>query len=199
MSGLALHKRENWHREVLPAEATLLAAYRTSGDLQLLGQLYEPYMPLIYGLCLKYFKDEAQSEDAVMQIFEQLIQKLRIHEVTHFKSWLYMLARNHCLMQLRTEGKFSQVSLDDSFMENEPFPHPDNGEQEFEERLSAMEQCLEKLNEEQQLCIRLFYLEGKCYKEISERTGYEYNKVKSYIQNGKRNLKTCMENLKDDE
>ncbi len=194
-----MYKRRKEYTETLLTETALLATYRKSGDLQLLGELYEPYMPLIYGLCLKYFKDEAQSEDAVMQIFEQLIHKLRVHEVTHFKGWLYTLARNHCLLQLRAAGKFSQVPLDDSFMENEPFLHPDNGEQALEEQLTALERCLEKLGKEQRQCIRLFYLEGKCYKEIAEWTGYEYSKIKSYIQNGKRNLKICMESIKDDE
>jgi RNA polymerase sigma-70 factor (ECF subfamily) len=39
----------------------------------------------------------------------------------------------------------------------------------------------------------LFYLEQKCYKDIADLTGYDLNKVKSAIQNGKRNLKICME------
>jgi RNA polymerase sigma factor (sigma-70 family) len=194
---LALYKNKT-HTDPPLKEADLLTAYRKSGDLQLLGELYEPYMPLIYGLCLKYFKDEVQAEDAVMHIFEQLISKLRIHEVTNFKSWLYTLARNHCLMEMRVAGKQSQIPIDNGFMENEPFLHPDNGEKGLEEQLNAMEQCLEKLNEEQQRCIRLFYLDGKCYKEIADITGYEPGKVKSYIQNGKRNLKICMESTTDD-
>ncbi len=197
MRSLALYKNKS-HTDPTLKEADLLTAYRKSGDLQLLGELYEPYMPLIYGLCLKYFKDEVQSEDAVMHIFEQLISKLRIHEVKNFKSWLYTLARNHCLMEMRAAGKHPQVPIDNGFMENEPFLHPDNGEKVLEEQLNAMERCLEKLNEEQQQCIRLFYLDGKCYKEIADITGYEPGKVKSYIQNGKRNLKICMESTTDD-
>ncbi|HWV70802.1 MAG TPA: RNA polymerase sigma factor [Pseudosphingobacterium sp.] len=176
------------------SETDLLKQYKSTGDLNLLGTLYEPYMPLVYGLCLRYLKDESKSEDAVMQIFEQLIKKLRIHEVSNFKSWLYSFARNYCLMELRSSGKTITVSLDEnSFMENELIEHQSFEDNMLEAKLSSMEKCLEYLNNEQKECIKLFYLDQKCYKDICEITGYDISKVKSYIQNGKRNLKICME------
>lgn len=173
-------------------EASLLAEYYQSGDLSLLGDLYEPYMHLVYGLCLKYLKDQAKSEDAVMQIFESLIKKLRIHRVDNFKSWLYSVARNHCLMQLRASGK-DPVFLDDNFMEFSEIQHQDKDEDLREDQLRLMEKCIGELNPEQQQAVRLFYLDEKCYKDIVEITGFDLKKVKSYIQNGRRNLKICME------
>lgn len=173
-------------------EANLLAEYYQSGDLNLLGQLYEPYMHLIYGVCLKYLKDQTKSEDAVMQIFESLIKKLRMHHVANFKSWLYTVAKNHCLMQLRTSER-DIVFIDEAFMESAEIPHQNNKEDFPEEQLQLMEKCIAELNPEQQQAIRLFYLEEKCYKDIVEITGFDLKKVKSYIQNGKRNLKICME------
>ena len=178
-------------------EHSLLAGYRRTGDLVLLGRLCESYMPLVYGLCLKYFKDEEQSKDAVMQIFEQLIEKLRIHEVKNFKSWLYTMARNYCLMSIRASGKHETVSLEEEFMENDVLMHPDI-EDNRERKLSIMEKCIEKLPPEQKETISLFYLKEKCYKEVSDITGYDMNKVKSYIQNGKRNLKICIEKTSED-
>jgi len=180
-------------------EAHMLLQYKSTGDLKILGMLFEPYMPLIYGVCLKYLKDEAQSEDAVMQIFEQLINKLRVHTVSNFKSWLYTFARNYCLMEIRVNNRLGTLSLEgNAFMENDAFMHQPLGENVLEEQLSLMEQCMEQLNAEQQTCVRLFYLEQKCYKDIATITGYDINKVKSYIQNGKRNLKICMENNKNE-
>lgn len=180
-------------------EAHMLLQYKSTGDLKILGMLFEPYMPLIYGVCLKYLKDEAQSEDAVMQIFEQLINKLRVHTVSNFKSWLYTFARNYCLMEIRVNNRLGTLSLEgNAFMENDAFMHQPLGENVLEEQLSLMEQCMEQLNAEQQTCVRLFYLEQKCYKDIAAITGYDINKVKSYIQNGKRNLKICMENNKNE-
>lgn len=174
-------------------EAAWLKEFYETGNLEVLGKLYEPYMFLIFGLCLKYLKDTAKSEDAVMQIFESLIKKLRVHRVENFKAWLYTVARNHCLMQLRATGKQPEVLFDENFMESEVFLHPDSSEDDHEEQLQKMENCIEQLNEEQRVCVRLFYLEEKCYKEISEITNYSMNQVKSYIQNGKRNLKICMD------
>jgi RNA polymerase sigma-70 factor (ECF subfamily) len=173
-------------------EAELIAEYRRTGDLELLGSLYEKYMPLVYGLCLKYYKDEEQSKDAVMQIFEQLISKLRIHEISNFKSWLYTLARNQCLMDLRASGKYEHINLDDNFVEKADDFHLDLNDAK-EQKINVMEKCMEKLPEEQRVCIDLFYLQQKCYKEVADSTGYDMNKVKSYIQNGKRNLKICIE------
>lgn len=180
-------------------EQQLLEAYRQSGDIHILGELYEPYMPLVYGLCFKYYKQPERSEDAVMQIFESLIPKLRVHEVTNFKSWLYTVARNHCLMDLRTDSKQQLVDIDTHHVESDRMLLRNAEGDIQEEQLVLMESCISQLNNEQQQCIRLFYLEQKCYKEVAEETGYELNKVKSYIQNGKRNLRICMEQRKEEQ
>ena len=173
-------------------DAALIALYKKSGDLEVLGQLYGRYMHLVYGLCLKYLQDEALSKDAVMQIFEELIKKLAIHDVQNFKSWLHVLCRNYCLMALRKSSKNKTVSLEDSFVENTEFVHL-NIDDTKEKQLTLMEKCMETLPEEQRISVDLFYLKEKCYKEIAELTGFEMTKVKSYIQNGKRNLKICIE------
>lgn len=150
-------------------------------------------MYLIYGLCLKYLKDPVKSEDAVMQIFEELIKKLRVHQVDNFKAWLYTVARNHCLMELRKASKSPVVSLEENFVEKAEFLHLDDSEALQEKDLTQMEACIDQLKENQKTCVKLFYLEQKCYKDIVDETGYTMNQVKSNIQNGRRNLKICMD------
>jgi RNA polymerase sigma factor (sigma-70 family) len=175
-------------------DAFLIREYKATGKLDFLAALYQRYMNLVYGVCLKYF-DEDASKDAVMQIFEELISKLKQHEVQNFKSWLHVLARNHCLMKLRAmKNKESrQVSIDDHpVVENEETGHHENGIT-LEDNLQSMEKCLETLPVEQKRSVDLFYLQEKSYRQVSDITGYDMNKVKSYIQNGKRNLKICME------
>ena len=173
-------------------DAELIRRYRISGALDVLGQLYNKYMHLVFGVCINYLKDEESSKDAVMQIFEELIQKLKVHEVQNFKSWLHVLTRNHCLMAIRKNSKNEAVSLEDAFVENTDFVHLDMDDTK-ESKLSVMEKCMEKLPEEQKVTVDLFYLQEKCYKEVADITGYDMLKVKSYIQNGKRNLKICIE------
>jgi len=175
-----------------PDDAALLLRYKSTGSLDALGMLYNRYMHLVYGVCLNYFKEEEASKDAVMQIFEELVVKLKIHEVQNFKSWLHVLTRNHCLMALRKLAKNNTVSIDDTFVENTDFVHLDIDDTK-EKQLTIMEKCMETLTEEQRKSVNLFYLQEKCYKEVAELTGYEMVKVKSYIQNGKRNLKICIE------
>jgi RNA polymerase sigma factor (sigma-70 family) len=173
-------------------DASLIASYQQTGDLAVLGRLYNKYMHLVFGVCFNYFKDEELSKDAVMQIFEELVVKLKMHQVQNFKSWLHVLSRNHCLMALRKMSKNPTVPMEDNFVENDDFVHLDIDDTK-ETQLTLMEKCMGKLVEEQRKCVDLFYLQEKCYKEVADETGYDILKVKSYIQNGKRNLKICIE------
>lgn len=173
-------------------DSELIRLYKSSGELEILGELYNRYMQMVYGVCFKYLRDRDESRDAVMQVFEKLIQTLKNHQVEHFKSWLYVSAKNHCLMQLRaSKGKIFE-EFSPIIMESEARLHLDD-EPAKEANLSKLEKCIEELGDEQKECVKLFYLQEKCYKDVTEATGFDMNKVKSYIQNGKRNLKICME------
>jgi RNA polymerase sigma-70 factor (ECF subfamily) len=178
------------HRQTPDSE--LIRQYRELGKMDVLGVLFKRYTSMVYGVCLRYLKDREESKDAVMQIFEKLASSLHSHEVTYFKSWLYATARNHCLMEIRGKKGKKFEELGPLIMESGAAGHPDDG-QELEENLVKLEKCIEALKNEQKHCVQLFYLEQKCYKEITEVTGYDFNQVKSHIQNGKRNLKNCLE------
>jgi RNA polymerase sigma factor (sigma-70 family) len=169
-----------------------------AGEQAALGILFTRYTALVYGTALKYLKDRDDAKDAVMQVFEKLNTLLRQHDVVNFKAWLYVTVRNHCLMHLRSlKGKAGVrigdgQEISDVVMESGWAPHQSN-EPEIEENLSKLEKCIAALAIDQQRCVRLFYLQEKCYKEVADETGYAMNQVKTYIQNGKRNLKICME------
>jgi RNA polymerase sigma factor (sigma-70 family) len=170
----------------------LVALYKQSGDMTVLGELYQRYMELVYGVCLKYYKEPETAKDSVMLIFEELVSKLKKHEVDNFKGWLHQVAKNHCLMQLRTPRNMKTVEFKTELVQSEEDVHL-NGVLEKEENFKKLEYCLGTLTKEQREAIKLFYLEGKCYNEIVELTGQEWNQVRSLIQNGRRNLKNCME------
>jgi RNA polymerase sigma factor (sigma-70 family) len=186
----------------LEPETDLLREYRQTGDLAVLGKLYEPQMEMVFAIAIKYFKDEEEAKDAVMALFEELIPKLRQHEVENFKAWIGMVTRNYCLMELRK--KTSEVSnfevinddedenISDNFMEISTFDHHTDS-LDLEQNLSKLEDCLKTLNLEQKQSVELFFMQEKTYQEVSQLTGFEINKVKSYLQNGKRNLKICLE------
>jgi len=175
------------------SDKELVAIFKKTGDINHLSVLYQRYMDLVFGVCLKYFKDGERSKDAVMDIFGELNSKLRVHEVDNFKGWLHVLARNYCLMQLRSPRNLKTTEFNPGFMQSGEETHLDNGILEREGQLQELEDCMETLPEAQKETVKLFYLEQKCYNEIAEITGYDWNKVRSYIQNGKRNLKLCMD------
>lgn len=174
----------------------LIAAYKNSSDLSYVSTLYQRYMDLVFGVCLKYFKDGERSKDAVMDIYEELCKKLKLHEVDNFKGWLLVLARNYCLMQLRSPRNMKTTEFNADFMQLNQTTHLENGILEKEENFKKLEECMEQLTVEQKQSIELFFLQKKCYNEIADITGFEWAKVRSYIQNGKRNLKLCMEERK---
>jgi RNA polymerase sigma factor (sigma-70 family) len=177
---------------VAKTDNDLIFLYKKTRDLSIIGELYSRYTSLVYGVCVKYLKDRDEAKDASMQLFEKLIDTLKSHEIENFKSWLYVSTRNHCLMQIRgKKGKFKE-EIDALDVENQFILHPQE-ENELEENLDRLEECIKQLMDEQQKCVRLFYLNEKCYKEITVMTGFDLNQVKSFIQNGKRNLKICME------
>jgi len=170
----------------------LLAQFKQTGDQQALAELYLRYSELLYGVCLKYLEDAEEAKDAVMNIYQELLTKVPRHDIQNFKSWVYVLAKNHCLMQLRSAKKNITVSLEQHTVQSDDFSHLDSVI-EKEEAFKRLEKCIEKLPDEQQQSIKLFYYESKCYNEIAETTSMDWNKVRSLIQNGRRNLKICME------
>lgn len=176
------------------ADEELLQRYSQSGKTEYFGELYNRYIPLLYGVCLKYLRDEAQSQDAVMQLFEDLLPKVSNYEIKVFRTWLYRVAKNHCLQILRKENREITLDYTVNVVESDDFLHLLGEEDSTEEQLSALHHCLEKLPEYQRVSILRFFMEELSYADIVEQTGYSLNNVKSYIQNGKRNLKICIKN-----
>jgi RNA polymerase sigma factor (sigma-70 family) len=175
----------------LLTDADLVAAYQATGDLQTLSDLYERHIDLVYAVCYKYLRDEEASKDAVMQLFEQLISDLRRHSVGHFRNWLHSVARNHCLMQLRQQrpGQPADQLADDDTSPLDPALTTDPDEPDLNADLDRLHAQLATLPPDQRLCIDLFYLQQKSYADIATITGYDLKRVKSALQNGRRNLK----------
>jgi RNA polymerase sigma factor (sigma-70 family) len=173
------------------SDQELVSLYKQNGDIGVLGELYQRYMDLLYAVCLKYLKEPAIAQDAVMGIFEELVPKMRKHDVNNFKGWLYAVAKNHCLMQLRSQ-KQMPVSYVPEFMQLTENPHLETVF-EKELNLNLLSKCIEGLSPDQKQTVQLFYLQEKSYKEIAGITQTEWNKVRSLVQNARRNLKICMD------
>lgn len=176
------------------SDSELLQLYKETGKSDYFGELYNRYIPLLYGLCLKYLQEEEKAQDAVMQLFEDLLPKLSRYEIREFRTWIYSVAKNHCFQLLRKENPEIATDFDRQFVESYDLLHLlDKEETGDDARTTALKHCLEKLPEPQQRCILSFFMEEMSYVDIVEQTGYQLKSVKSYIQNGKRNLKSCIE------
>src|SRR6476661_4694283 len=172
-------------------DSELLELYYQDKDPEWIGILLERYTLLLLGVCMKYLKDENEARDCVQQIFLKVLTEVSKYKIDFFKSWLYMVAKNHCLMRLRDKGSKGAKELNDNYAAGE-----DADRQELiahEQTYDLLEEALNDLNEEQKQCVILFYLKKNSYTQISEKTGYSLMQVKSYIQNGKRNLKIILD------
>jgi RNA polymerase sigma-70 factor (ECF subfamily) len=172
------------------SDSELLEKFNADHNNEWLGILLQRYTLLLFGTCMKYLKNEEEAKDAVQQIFLKAITELQKYKVSYFKSWLYMIARNYCLMKLRDKNIFIPVE--------ERIPEEDTSEEKMElantaKTVSLLEASIPELNEEQKTCVTLFYLKKKSYIEIASVTGFSLLQVKSHIQNGKRNLKSLIE------
>jgi RNA polymerase sigma factor (sigma-70 family) len=176
------------------SDLELVGLYRETGNKELVGEFFRRYTRFVFLVCMNYLDDEEKARDAAMQVFENLFTALTRHEIRNFKSWLHVVTKNHCLMQLR-EQKQQQIIRDEwqkvysGNMESPVFLNPYD---EKEESLMDLEEAIRMLSKEQRICIELFYLKKKSYHEIVEITGDSYLNVKSNIQNGKRNLKILL-------
>jgi len=173
------------------SDSELLEYYYADNNQEWIGVLLERYTLLLLGVCMKYLKNESEAKDCVQQIFLKVLTEISKYKIEFFKSWLYMVAKNHCLMRLRDKGARNIKELTEYNI-----PHQETDKQDLlqhEHTYDLLEQAINELSEEQKICVNLFYLQKKSYQQIAERTGFSLMQVKSFIQNGKRNLKIILE------
>ena len=182
----------NLNRKVDRSDDELLEGLNKTGNLKYFQQLYERYIPLVYGLCLKYLKDGQAAQDAVIDIYEDLAGKIVNYEIAVFKNWLYSVAKYHCFAVLKENKKEIVVDFDSNIMESDSIIDLLD-ENDDEEKAKAVNDCIALLPEPQRISVLAFFFDGKSYVEIVEATGYNLKSVKSFLQNGKRNLKICLE------
>ena len=174
------------------SDAQLLGYYEADKNSEWIGILLERYTLLLFGVCMKYVKNEHEAKDCVQQIFLKVLTDVSKYKIDYFKSWLYMVAKNYCLMKLRgQQGKTLKewTEMTASVLD----PETREEWQENERMYELLDEAINELNADQQQCVRLFYLEKNSYQQVSEKTGFSLLQVKSFIQNGKRNLKLLMD------
>jgi RNA polymerase sigma factor (sigma-70 family) len=174
----------------------LLLAFRGSGDNIWLGHLLQRYTTLLLGVAMKYLKDRNAAEDAVQHVFLKALTHIPKEQILNFKGWLYVLTRNHCLQQLRDAGH----QAGDALLNHIPSATADREALQWEEQhINHLEHALQTLPDEQRTSVTLFYLKKMSYEQISAQTGFTFTQVKSYIQNGKRNLRISLTKLQNKE
>lgn len=159
-------------------------------DQEAFGILYKRYVHLALGTCIKYLKSTDLAKDAVQVIFVKCWTDMHQYQVRKFKPWFYQMVKNHCLMELRK--KSPELKIPTEWID---LPDTDDlsAKRNKEELLVHLNLCLRGLNSEQRSCVSHFYLDQKSYEETVAATGLSYKQVKSHIQNGRRNLRICLQ------
>ena len=180
-------------KEKPESDSDLLARFQGEEDKEALASLFNRYLELTYGLAIRYLKTEVRAEDAVMAIYIELQEKLPQHQIHNFKNWLHTFVRNHCLMQLRREKREVTENFDPHIVQSAENWHPLDEEIPGQDREITLRACLGQLNEQQIACVQLFYYQGHSYLAIAELRQESVGQVRSNIQNGRRNLRKCIE------
>ena len=187
------------------SDLQLMQQYRQSGDTKLVGELYRRYHHLAFGACLKVLKNKEESSDLVVVIFEKIIVRLKTEEVYNFNSWLYSLCKNECVSYIRKQHAQrnrqevweENEKKSEIFMENEELLRlceKEIAEEPVEDQQEAqVRAALKQLPRAQKICIQLFFYQQKSYQQIADKTDFSLLQVKSYLQNGKRNLKKLLQ------
>jgi RNA polymerase sigma-70 factor (ECF subfamily) len=184
----------NIHQYRHITDAQLLELFYADRNNEWLGALLQRYTLLLFGVCMKYLKSEDEAKDAVQQVFLKAIAELHKYKVEYFKSWIYMVAKNHCLMKLRDKpGKFAAELNEQTLLIIEETEASMQQHHEKDQLIETMSIAIQELNSEQKQCVTLFYLQKQSYQQIANDTGYTLMQVKSHIQNGKRKLKLLIE------
>lgn len=180
------------------SDSELIERYKYSYDKAYIGELFQRYSHMLFGVGLKYLQNEDKAKDIVMDVFEKVLNDLKRHEVENFRTWVYSVTKNQCLMELRKDKRHEARLEDYQHFTKEivefDLPEHLNGESQAETD-AKLTRAMKALKKEQRDCIRLFYFEKKSYEEIESQTGYSYKEVKSFLQNGKRNLKIQLNKL----
>jgi len=170
----------------------LIAAYK-DGDQRAFDVLFKKHLHRILGICANTLEQEEDCKDVTMDMYVVLRRELVRHEIHHFEGWLYTIVRNYCLKLIRERKQQQQMETLDgpwaAFLQE-----TNNLQQQYqdEELMLNLKKAIQELKPDQKECISLFYLDGHSYKEIAEATGLSLNKVKSNIQNGKRNIRIAL-------
>jgi len=191
---------KNRHQKDLKqlSDESLIRSFAKSRDNKYISEIFSRYTHLVFGVCMKYLKNEEEAKDAVMQIFEKLITDIEEQEIKSFKSWIYTVSKNHCLMKLRKEKTIAKNEegfrkiISTEIMELTREIHLNN-EVNGEDIFEKLDMAIKKLNDKQRVCIEMLYLQNKSYGDVAGATGFTMKQVKSHIQNGKRNLKIYLE------
>lgn len=171
----------------------LLLRYKNTGNTEYFGRLYNRYIPLIYGLSLKYLQNTQLAQDAVMDIFEDLLPKVATYEIREFRTWIYSVAKNHAFHAMNDSKQLNMMEIIPEIVESEDIIALFEEEETNEEHRKVLHECMNQLPDVQRDAIHMFFLEDMSYADIVEKTGYQLKSVKSHIQNGKRNLRICMD------
>ena len=184
------------HSYTTYSDAELLQQFRKTADSKWLGWLFERYTLLVFGVCMKYLRNATDAQDATQHVFEKALGEVGKYEIPFFKSWIYSVSKNHCLMQIRSRN--SKPGTTDEIPEQTSAELLTDQELKMKELLMEeqshhLKAALHELNPEQRICVEMFYLEKSSYHEIETKTGFSFSQVKSHIQNGKRNLRIILE------
>jgi len=176
-------------------ETTEIVARARAGDSEAWGQLYKDFAPAIFRFCRRALPTREDAEDATMEIFMKLREKLSQYDETRsFSAWLYRVAANHCWDILRRRKIRQDKETED--VETVPLEHPDPNQLDrlIEQRTSEeVREALHKLGPRARMALVLRYYSDMSYDEIADELGVRRAFVGVVLLRARHELRQALE------
>jgi RNA polymerase sigma-70 factor, ECF subfamily len=182
----------------LDPDAALMLRVK-DGDIAAFEELVEKYKHPVVNVIFRMLHDLEEAEDLAQNVFVRVFQSAERYEVSaKFSTWIFTIARNLCLNEIRRRGRHPAQSLETSssededhaprqFQDTKAFAPPDAlFQKELEQKIR---QALAELPEKQRLAIVLCQEDELSYEEIAEVVGCSLSATKSLIHRGRETLK----------
>jgi RNA polymerase sigma-70 factor (ECF subfamily) len=174
------------------SDEDILQKYQVSFEAEYIGELFRRYVPLLYGIGLKYLQSADKAQDAVMQLFETITTQTPLNEIKEFKTGICTLMKNRCLQTLHENHQEKPADSQTNTIEQHEILSIFEKEQTDEKR-RMLQMQVKKLPVEQRIPIIRFFTDEMSYMDIADSTGHKLKQVKGLIGDGMQNLKTYME------
>jgi RNA polymerase sigma-70 factor (ECF subfamily) len=170
-----------------------------TGDIQAFSAIVSNYRQMVFSIVLKMVKNREDAEDITQEVFIKVFKSLeQFNSASEFSTWLYRIAYNTTLSELRKKKMFF-TSIDDDLTAINEIYTDENETEEMEIKLQHLDNALKKLPPDEIFLVTLHYMDGQSIENISQISNLSVANVKVKLHRIRKKLALELNKLMQDE